>query len=98
MLPDSNMIKEETTNEIEETSSIKAISTASTYYEFIPSLTIPPPNQYVLSFEENSLNSMTDPIPTKSNLSVKRKLKTKLFNNTIQLKVTKIQTIRYAVV
>ena len=75
------MIEEEMTNEIEELSMVKTLSTASPYKPITLLDSITPPNQNTLDFEENSLNSIVDPTSSKNNQAGRKKLRIKLFTS-----------------
>ena len=88
------MIKDKMTNEIEELSLVKTLSTVSPYKPINLPDSITPPNQNTLDFEENSLNSIVDPTSSKNNRIGRNKLWTKLFTSFNESLSKNIKSIR----
>ena len=88
------MIKDKMTNEIEELSLVKTLSTISPYKPIDLPDSITPPNQNTLDFKENSLNSIVNPTSSKNNRIGRNKLQTKLFTSFNELLLKNIKSIR----
>ena len=93
----SNIIKEETMNEIEELSMVKTLLIVSPYKLIDPPDSITPFNQNTLDFKENSMNSMVNPTSSKNNRIGRKKSWIKLFTSSDKLLSKNIKLIRATV-